>query len=77
MNQHLEKLIEEVRKLRHNYSKFETYGAAKMGNQTLRHLRMVEKYCYLARKDLKMEIKLAPQIEGSELLNNLLKLKKK
>lgn len=66
-----------MREFRHNYTKFCTYGSSKLGNKALKNLRKIERYVALAHKDMKIEVKLVPKIESSELLNDLLKLKRK
>lgn len=77
MNQWVDKLIAEFREFRHNYSKFCTYGSSKLGNKALKNLENIDRLLSLARRDMKIEVELVPKIESSELLDDLLKLKRK
>lgn len=77
MNKWVDKVIAEMRLFRHNYTKFCTYGSSKLGTKALENMRNIQRYSAMAAKDMKIEIQLVPKIESSELLNELLKLKRK
>lgn len=77
MSSWVDKMIAEMREFRHNYSKFCTYGSSKLGNKAIENLRRIKRYSVMAHKDMKIEVQLVPKIESSELLNDLLKLKRK